>query len=157
MVEVVTYRDELRPHFERLNRAWIERYFRLEAPDLEVFRDPRATIVAPGGEIFFLVDEAGVQGTCAVLPHGPGTFELAKMAVDEAARGRGYGDILMEAAIAFARRAGAERLMLLTNSRLEPAIRLYRKHGFVDVPVEASNGYDRADVQLELTLGARAG
>ena len=152
MVEVVTYRDELRPHFERLNRAWIERYFRVEGPDLALFSDPRGGIIEPGGEIFFVVDEAGVQGTCAVLPHGPDTYELAKMAVDDGARGRGYGDLLMEAAIAFARAAGAERLMLVTNSRLEPALRLYRKHGFVDVPIGPSSGYDRADTQLELAL-----
>jgi GNAT superfamily N-acetyltransferase len=153
---VVTYRDELRPHFERLNRAWIERYFVLEPPDLEVFQDPVTHIVEPGGQIFFLVDEDGVQGTCAVVPHGPGTFELAKMAVSEAARGRGYGDRLMEAAIAFARDAGARRLMLVSNTLLEPAIRLYRKHGFVDVPIEESQGYDRVDIQLELTLAEKA-
>jgi len=154
-IRIVGYRDELRPHFERLNRAWIERHFVLEAPDLEVFHDPVRHILEPGGQIFFLLDDEGVQGTCAVLPHGPGTFELAKMAVSETARGRGYGDRLMEAAIAFARGAGARRLMLVSNNRLEPAIRLYRKHGFVEVPVEGQ-GYERVDIQLELTLGETA-
>ena len=152
-VRIVPYQDELRPHFERLNRAWIEQYFRLEPPDLEVFRDPVRHILEPGGQIFFLLDDGGVQGTCAVMPHGPGTLELAKMAVSEAARGRGYGDRLMEAAIAFARAAGARRLMLVSNTRLAPAIRLYRKHGFVEVPVEDTQEYARADIQLELMLG----
>jgi putative acetyltransferase len=157
LAQVITYREELRPHFERLNRAWIERYFRVEPLDLEAFRDPRRTILEPGGEIFFVVDEAGVQGTCAVMPHGPGTLELAKMAVDEGARGRGYGDLLMEAAIGFARRVGARRMMLLSNSRLGPAIRLYRKHGFVEVPVDPAQRYSRADIQLELTLDGATG
>jgi putative acetyltransferase len=74
------------------------------------------------------------------------------MAVDPAARGRGYGDRLMEAAIAFARDAGARRLMLLSNTRLAPALTLYRKHGFRDVPLDPANGYSRADIQLELPL-----
>jgi GNAT superfamily N-acetyltransferase len=152
VAQVVTYREELRPHFERLNRAWIERYFRVEAPDVAVFRDPHGAIIENGGQIFFVMDDAGVQGTCAVFPHGPGTFELAKMAVDEGARGRGYGDLLMEAAIAFARGAGAERLMLVTNSRLAPALRLYHKHGFADVPIDPSSGYDLADTELVLAL-----
>lgn len=157
MARVVTWREEFRPDFERLNRAWIERYFRLEPPDLEVFRDPGRLIVEPGGEIFFVLDDAGaVQGTCAVVPHGPETFELAKMAVSEEARGRGYGDLLMEAAIAFARAAGARRLMLVSNTRLQPALRLYRKHGFAEVPVEGAQGYERVDIQLELRLGERA-
>jgi putative acetyltransferase len=155
MVQIVTYRDELRPDFERLNRDWIERWFVLEPPDLEVFRDPRRLILDPGGEIFFVVDDGGVQGTCAVVRHGPDAFELAKMAVSEAARGRGYGDLLMEAAIGFARGAGARRLMLVSNTRLEPAIRLYRKHGFVEVPIEGPHGYARVDIQLELALGER--
>ena len=155
MARVVTYRDEFRPHFERLNRDWIERHFELEPPDLEVFRDPRRLIVDPGGEIFFVVDESGVQGTCAVVPHGAEAFELAKMAVSEESRGRGYGDLLMAAAIGFARRAGARRLMLVSNTRLGPALRLYRKHGFVEVPIEGPHGYDRVDIQLELVLGER--
>jgi GNAT superfamily N-acetyltransferase len=153
MARVVTYRDELRPDFERLNRDWIERYFVLEPPDMAVFQDPRRLIVDPGGQIFFVMDEGGVQGTCALVPHGPGTFELAKMAVRQESRGRGYGDLLMEAAIGFARRAGARRLTLVSNTLLAPALRLYRKHGFVEVPLEGRHGYERVDIQLELTLG----
>lgn len=152
MPEVVTWREEYRSHFERLNREWIERYFGLEPPDLEVFRDPVGHILSPGGQIFFLVDHGAVQGTCAVVPHGDGGFELMKMAVEPAARGRGYGDLLMRAAIDFTRRAGARRLTLVSNTMLEAAIRLYRRHGFVPVPVAADHGYARVDIQMVLTL-----
>ena len=102
--------------------------------------------------MFFLIDEQGVQGTCAVIRHDAETLELAKMAVAPGARGRGYGDRLVEVAIAFARGAGARRLMLVSNTRLSPALTLYRKHGFQDVPLDPSNGYSRADIQLELPL-----
>lgn len=152
MPEVVTYRAEYRPHFERLNREWIERHFVLEPPDLEVFRDPEGQIIAPGGQIFFVVEDEVVRGTCAVLPQGSDSFELAKMAVEPAARGRGYGDLLMRAAIAFARRAGARRLTLVSNTALESAIRLYRKYGFVAVPIHAGHGYGRVDIEMELGL-----
>jgi GNAT superfamily N-acetyltransferase len=151
-VRLVTWRPELRSDFERLNREWIERYFAVEEEDQRVFADPEREIVAPGGQVFFLLDEEGVRGTCAVIRHDGETFELAKMAVVPAARGRGYGDRLMEAAISFARRAGARRLMLLSNTRLSPALALYRKHGFRDVPLDPANGYSRADIQLELPL-----
>ena len=154
---VVTYRDELRSHFERLNRAWIERYFRLEAPDLEVFRDPRrpSSRRADRSSSWWMMPACKAPAPFCPIGRAPSSWPRWRSR-DEA-RGRGYGDLLMEAAIAFARRAGAERLMLLTNSQLAPAIRLYRKHGFVEVPVEHVHGYDRADVQLELALGARAG
>ncbi len=150
--ELVSWRPEYRIHFERLNREWIEQYFAVEEEDRKVFGDPESAIVAPGGQIFFLVDEEGVRGTCAVVRHDAETYELAKMAVSPAARGRGYGDRLVEAVVAFARGAGARRVMLVSNSRLAPALTLYRKHGFHDVPLDPANGYSRADVQMELPL-----
>jgi GNAT superfamily N-acetyltransferase len=152
MIEIVSWRPEFRAEFERLNREWIEQYFALEQEDQRVFADPAGRIVDPGGQVFFLLDAGGVQGTCAVIRHDGATYELAKMAVAPAARGRGYGDRLVEAAIAFARGAGARRLMLVSNSRLSPALTLYRKHGFRDVPLDPASGYSRADVQLEMPL-----
>ena len=151
-LELVTWRPELREHFERLNREWIEQYFAVEEEDRKVFDDPEGRIVASGGQVFFLLDDEGVRGTVAVIRHDAETLELAKMAVSPAARGRGYGDRLVEAAIDFARQSGARTLMLVSNSRLGPAIALYRKHGFRDVPLDPANGYSRADIQLELPL-----
>ncbi len=111
-------------------------------------------IVAPEGQIFFVIDEGSVFGTRAVIPHGPGVHELAKMAVAPEVRGRGYGDLLMEAAVEFSRRAGASRMVIVSNTRLAPAISLYRKHGFVEVPLESNQRYERADIQMERELGA---
>jgi putative acetyltransferase len=150
--EVVTYREEWREAFERLNREWIETWFTLEEADLETFRDPVGQILTPGGQIFFVIEGEDVLGTCAVLPHGPGEYEIAKMAVAPAARGRGFGDRLMEAAVAFARSAGARKVVIVSNTRLGPAIRLYEKHRFVRVALEADQRYVRADIKLELEL-----
>jgi putative acetyltransferase len=152
VVRLVTWHPDLRADFERLNREWIERWFAVEEEDRKVFEDPGARVVEPGGQIFFVMDEDGVRGTCAVIRHDAETFELAKMAVEPAAQGRGYGDRLVEAAVGFARGAGARRLMLVSNRRLGPALKLYRKHGFRDVPLDPANGYSRADIQLELPL-----
>jgi putative acetyltransferase len=149
---LLTWRPEFRAEFERLNREWIERWFAVEEEDRKVFDDPGGRIVDPGGQIFFVVDERGVRGTCAVIRHDAESFELAKMAVEPSAQGRGYGDRLVEATVGFAREAGARRLMLVSNTRLGPALKLYRKHGFREVPLDPSNGYSRADIQLELRL-----
>jgi putative acetyltransferase len=152
VARVVPWRPDLRADFERLNLEWIERWFAVEEEDRKAFDDPGGRIVEPGGQIFFVVDEAGVRGTCAVIRHDAQTFELAKMAVEPSAQGRGYGDRLVEAAIGFARGAGATRLMLVSNTRLGPALNLYRKHGFRDVPLDPGNGYSRADIQMQLEL-----
>jgi len=134
-VTVVPYREELRQAFEELNREWIEAYFELEEADLEVFRDPKGKIVNQGGEIFFVLEEGRARGTCAVIRHDPEDCEVAKMAVDPAARGRGFGDLLMVAAIGFARSIRARRVIIVSNTILQPAIRLYQKHGIVKVPL----------------------
>jgi GNAT superfamily N-acetyltransferase len=150
---VVTYRPELRDAFERLNRQWIEQYFSVEEPDRLLFSDPDGAIRRPGGEIFFVLVDGDALGTCAVIVQGPDSFLLAKMGVMPAARGRGYGDLLMRAAIAFARDRGAARLELLTNSVLAPAITLYEKHGFRRVPLgEREGGYTRVDTKMVLDL-----
>ena len=149
---VVSYREEFRAAFEQLNRAWIEAYFVLEEPDREVFRDPRATILEPGGEILFVLEGGQVQGTCAVIRHSAEECEIAKMAVAPTARGRGFGDLLMEKAMAFAADVGARRIIIVSNTVLEPAIRLYRKHGFVQVALEADSRYERANIRLEREL-----
>lgn len=152
IARIEAWRPEYRADFERLNREWIEQYFVVEEEDQRVFRDPEGIVIGPGGQIFFVVDEEGVRGTCAVIRHDAETWELAKMAVAPSARGRGYGDRLVEAAIAFARGTPAKRLILLSNTRLSPALALYRKHGFQDVPLDPATGYSRADIQLELPL-----
>lgn len=153
-LEVVPYRPELRSAFEALNREWIEAYFRMEPADERILADPEREVRQPGGEVFFLLEEGRPVGTCAVIPHGAGSYELAKMGVTAVARGRGHGDRLLRAAIDFARGRGARRLELLTNSALAPAIALYEKHGFRRVPVEAGEGeYARADVKMVLDLG----
>ena len=153
---VVPYRDELQSIFERLNREWIETYFVLEDADREVLGDPRGRIIDRGGQVFFVLERGEVVGTCAVLRHSADDYEIAKMAVAPAARGHGYGDLLMETVVAFAREAGARRVIIVSNTVLEPAIRLYLKHGFVRVPMAEDGRYRRANIRLERELGATA-
>jgi N-acetylglutamate synthase-like GNAT family acetyltransferase len=151
-VEVTRFSSELAKHFESLNREWIEEYFVIEEADRVVFADPFKEIVEPGGQVFFIVADRSVVGTCAVIKISEHVFELAKMGVSASARGRGYGDLLIKSAIDFAREAGAEKIFLLSNTRLKPAIALYEKHGFKSVPITDAHDYTRVDIQMELRL-----
>jgi len=99
LVEVVAFSSELEKHFESLNREWIEEYFVIEEADRVVFTDPFKEIVEPGGQVFFVVLQGEVLGTCAVIRSSDQVYELAKMAVKSEARGRGYGDLLIVSAI----------------------------------------------------------
>lgn len=49
-------------------------------------------------------------------------------------RGRGVGGLLMEGLIDAARRSGVAAIALSTGASNEPALRLYRRHGFEEAP-----------------------
>jgi putative acetyltransferase len=70
------------------------------------------------------------------------------------ARGRGLGDLLMEASVDFARKTGARKVSIVSNTVLAPAINLYRKHGFIEVPLASDGRYQRANIRLERELVA---
>lgn len=147
---LVTYDPRFRHVFVELNRQWIEQYFKVERNDLEQLERLEDTILKVGGEIFFVVEEGRAVGTCAMVPHGQNSYEIAKMAVADEAKGRGHGDRLMEACIAWAAAKGASEITILSNTVLEPAIRLYRKHGFETVHLGAHPDYERCNIVMRL-------
>jgi DNA-binding MarR family transcriptional regulator/ribosomal protein S18 acetylase RimI-like enzyme len=159
-VEVVEYQPAYRNAFRDLNIEWIEKYFRVEPEDERVLSDPEKEILASGGKIFFARPAVGdekesleaILGTCALVKKGERVYELAKMAVTEKAQGRQIGKKLLKASIAKAREMDAETVILETNSRLTPAINLYRKLGFVLIPPDPNSKYDRSDTRMRLDL-----
>ena len=140
--------------FRSLNEAWIAKYFVIEPADRVVLENPVANILRPGGHIFMALADNRPVGCCALLPMGPGEFELAKMAVLEQERGRGIGRKVLEYAITQARKLGAERLYLETNRKLANAIHLYESVGFQHVSPEQviPSPYARANVFMEMQI-----
>src|SRR6185503_107687 len=94
----------------------------------------------------------GVVGTAAIVPHARGEAELLKLAVAESERGRGLGRRLLNECVDRARATGMRRLVLVSSTKLRPALRLYESAGFVYQPLPASNPYATADVYMELDL-----
>lgn len=150
-LSIVDFSPEYRADFKRLNIAWIAKYFEVETHDLEQLDDPEHHIIGPGGYIFFAKLNDRVVGTVALVPTGDGEFELAKMAVDENFQGRQIGKKLGEALITRAREIGARRIFLESNRRLTPALTLYGRLGFREVPL-VPTPYARADIRMELDL-----
>ena len=151
-VLIDTYKDEYQPAFAALNYAWIEKYFAVEPPDRLQLDHPRTHIVEPGGEVFLLFENGVARGACAMLKVDAVTFELTKMGVDPSAQGRGYAQRLMQAAIDFARRRGAERIVLRSHTSLRNAIAIYRKFGFIESQLGRDEEYARCDIHMELDL-----
>jgi ribosomal protein S18 acetylase RimI-like enzyme len=149
-LEIIEYRDEHQPWFEKLNREWIEKYFAMEPPDYEILQNPSEKILKHGGSIFMAIFDGSVAGTVALKSHSGGIFELTKMAVNAKYQGKKIGRALAEAVIARARDSGAEKIILYSNTMLEPAIALYKSLGFREVPVDGP--YKRSNIKMELIV-----
>src|SRR5271165_321050 len=116
--------------FRLLNEAWIVPLFGLEDADRQILGDPHAHILSPGGQIYMALDGDNPVGTCALVKMGDREYEVAKMGVAPELRGRGIGRLLLAFVIEDARRMGARRLYIETNTSLKNAIHLYESFGF---------------------------
>ena len=151
-VVIVGFQDQFAEDFGRLNYEWIERSYGVEEHDHEVLDHPLKSVIEPGGQIFFAVKEGKAIGTVAMIPFGERSFELAKMAVAPDARGHGVGDKLMAACVDFARSSGSASIILESNTKQEAAINLYRKFGFVEIPLDPNSHFARANIRMELAI-----
>ena len=151
-VEILDYAAEYRQDFERLNREWLEKFFKVEAIDELYFKDPENSILAKGGHIFFAKINNEIVGTCALLRED-NFFELCKMSVDPRYRGFGIGKKLIQASIEKSKSSDTDRIVLLTVTKLKNAIHLYKSLGFIEVKMSQKHKdkYPRANVCMEIT------
>ncbi|MFC5271805.1 GNAT family N-acetyltransferase [Adhaeribacter terreus] len=148
-VEIVAYQPVHREAFRDLNHEWITKFFVLEAADNNMLDDPEGYILKKGGYIFMALLHGEPVGTAALIKNPDGSFELAKMAVTDKAKGLKIGYALGKAALEKAREINAPKVELLSNRILTPALNLYKKLGFVEVPLPP-NDYQRADIKMEI-------
>lgn len=153
-IQIVDYSPAFHDDFKRLNYAWIEKYFAVEEADKQTLEHPNKKILQPGGHIFMACRDHEAVGTCALIKMSSDRYELAKMAVEESARGMGIGWLLGQAAITKARSLDAKTLCIESNTVLKPAIGLYQKLGFQKV-VGTPSPYERCNIQMELRLAEK--
>ena len=153
-VEIVTYKPELKKHFNRLNTEWLMRYFKVEPVDEQILRHPEKEILNKDGEIFFALHDSQVIGTCAVKKSGPDTYELLKMAVTEKFQSQGVGKMLLGRVVEYAKSKKAKTLELDTSRKLEVAMKLYESYGFSISESDASVSYERVTVKMVMDLTA---
>lgn len=147
MLEIISYQPKFAAAFKKLNVAWLEKYFVVEPYDAEVLSKPDKYILNKGGKIYFLLENNNAIGTFALMYNELNELEFTKMAVAEDSKGNGYGNLLMQHCIEEAKKMGSEDLILYSNTNLEPAIKLYKKFGFEEIPVEKSE-YARCNIKM---------
>lgn len=151
LVEIVAYGDEWYDDFKRLNYEWIDQHFTVEDEDRAILESPRERILDAGGSILLAQYQGRIVGTCALIKKNVSTFELVKMTVAKEARGKSIGWKLGCAILEEAQKLGAEKIIVESNTRLEPAMNLYKKLGFKRV-VGDSSLYKRCNIQMEITF-----
>ncbi|MEP6616481.1 MAG: GNAT family N-acetyltransferase [Ginsengibacter sp.] len=150
-LSIVEYGPQHKLHFNKLNRFWIEKYFRMEELDEFVLTNPEEAIIRPGGAVLMAEYDQTIAGTVALRKLGKKTFEFTKMAVDPAFRRRGIAEALSYASFYKAKELGASQVILYSNSILTGAIALYEKLGFKHEAVGLAE-YERSDVKMSIDI-----
>lgn len=138
--------------FKSLNIEWVKRYFVIEEIDELVLSHPQTEIIDKGGFIFMATLNNEPIGTFAFIKIDDYVFEFSKMAIESNHRNKGYGNRMLKFAIRFAEQHHWQKIILYSNTILENSIHLYRKYGFIEVPVEQNSTYARSNIKMELTL-----
>ena len=147
-VEIIPFSSDLKEPIKTLNIAWLTKYFKVEKKDKLTLSNPQEEIINKGGLIFYARYNNEILGTASLMKVNDSTFELSKMAVSDAAQGLGIGNKLLEHCINVAKENNIKKLFLYSNTILLPAIHLYKKFGFVEIPLEAGI-YERANIKME--------
>lgn len=153
-IEIREYSPAMKKYFKSLNYEWLEGFFAVEEADDRILSDPNSKIVKAGGAVLFACLEDDVVGTCALIRHRNGIYELAKMAVTKKYQGRGIGRKLLIAVIEKTKKCGASELYLRTNPKLEAANHLYNEIGFREIAYDplANKKYKRSTVVMKMDL-----
>ncbi len=148
-IEIVPYQSAYAQDFYDMNIEWLETFFYVEPHDEEVLGNPETYIINPGGHIFFARKKAKNVGVVALIPMEAQIFELSKMAVLPEMRGQAIGQQLMQHCLDFAKEQAWKKLIIYSNTKLENAIHIYKKYGFVEIPIEKGNPYERGNIKME--------
>jgi putative acetyltransferase len=92
--------------------------------------------VAAGRGVFLVASSGGTAVGCGGLRTvEEGVGEIKRMFVQKDARGRGVARAVLAALEDAGRRLGLRRLILETGKRQGPALALYRRAGYVEIPL----------------------
>lgn len=152
-MKIVPYDPKYKNDFIELNKMWISEMFAVEDEDIRELGNIESYI-ENGGQIFFSLDDNGaVMACCMIAPREDGDWEIMKFAAKGMYTGTGAGSACLKACIDFARERKIEKIIIVSNHKCAQAVHLYRKFGFVEIPVDKKKfPFARADIAFEQFL-----
>lgn len=151
-MKIIRYQEQYKQLFIDMNKNWINKLFKIEQHDLEQL-DQVENYLEQGAMAFFAVENEQVLATCMVLRLEHNTWEICKFTTNEQFQGKGAGTKVFQACLDYAIENQADKIVLYSNKKLKPALHIYQKFGFKEVPVTIDD-YEsgRCDYQAELTV-----
>jgi len=152
LITIIPFEEKYADDFRKLNIEWLNEYFNVEPYDEYQLSHPLTEILNKGGHIFLARENENIVGTAALMKENGSSFELTKMCVTKSSQGKGISKMLLDACLRLAKEKNWDRLFLYSSTRLIPAIALYRKYGFKEIPLEKNPHYSRTNIKMELNL-----
>ncbi len=149
-MKIEEYKPEYKEAFIRLNTEWLTRFYWVEDFD-KYAMDNVEKLIEGGAMAYFALDEDGeVLATCMAMPLEGDTWEICKLAAKNQYTGTGAGSAVLKAALDYAQAHGAKKEVLISCRGLKPAIHLYHKFGFHEVPYRKEYWKsEKADIEME--------
>jgi len=153
-VTIEDFQPKYAKYFASLNYEWLDKYFEIEEIDRRVLDHSQKEVINKGGYILFAKYKDEIVGTVALMKHDDTSHELTKMAVTEKCQGKQIGKKLMVAALNKAKDFGIRTVFLESNTKLVPAITMYKKIGFIVVPVNQGtvSEYKRSNIKMVMEM-----
>ena len=149
-VQIKAYEDKFHQQFKDISLDWLHANDLYEIGDDALLDNPEKYI-ENGSYIFLAHYNNEIVGTVSLSPLENNTFEIMKLGVIDTYKGLGIGTKLMQLCIDICIERKVQLITLETSSKLQNAIKLYEKFGFVHVEISDSY-YESADVKMELKL-----
>lgn len=152
-MKIVPYDKKFKQDFVEMNKLWISQMFEIEQEDLRELESIEKSL-ENGGNIFFAIDDnENVLACCMIAPRDDGDWEIMKFAARGMYTGTGAGSACLQACIDYAKELNLKRIIIVSNRKCVQAIHLYRKFGFVEMPVDKEKfPFERADIAFEMFL-----
>lgn len=147
-MEIIEYDEKYRQAFIEFNTEWIKEYFgALEEEDTYTF-EHIDELLENGAMIYFAVENGVPLAACMAAPMEGDTWEVCKLGSNSAVPHKGAGSAVVRAVMEYTLSHGAKRLFIVTNTKLEAAIHIYKKFGFREIKLD-DYGYARGDIAFE--------
>jgi len=133
-ITIDKYTKKNKGDFENLWVNWLTNSIgiRPQKEDLEEVQNPEKNYIADGGMAFYANANSECVGVVSVKKLNESEYEFCKLVVDERARGQGLGTKLVQKCIDFVQEENGSALYLQSFHKLDIAVKMYHKMGFVD-------------------------